>query len=192
MPIVTIEKVNLFGRIEGIGNDILIQELIPEIEADYLMLRNRPFPVISGNITDGSAVISLVQRYDADVVEYQNGNNFNGENYDYYDHLFDELTEGMTVSDVTGSNVFGKIISIDKLNQAITLDSNSKETVFGKKLYVYPVGCQLVASEMIKYQMSKRYVGSESFGDYSFTNEQMIGGYPKSIVGKINRFVSVV
>lgn len=193
MPITNTTTVKTFLKITDSASDALIAALIPEVEADFIMLQNRPLIVITGNITTGSAVIASVARYRNDIGIY-NQIVFEGDelNDDQIDHLFDQLEEGATVSDVTGLKVFGRIVSVDKLNQTVTISANSSETATGKKLYIYPAGSQLVAAEMIKHMMNKKSLQSESLGDYSYTNEQMINGYPESITKKIRRYVSLI
>jgi hypothetical protein len=60
---------------------------------------------------------------------------------------------------------------------------------------IYPDGSELVAIQMIAFQMQQQQrVGagfqSESIGSYSYTKEKLIGGYPESITNKIKRYVS--
>lgn len=189
MPIVTLNKVKTFLNITDTTKDALITALIPEIEADFLLIRNKPFIVITGNLTTGAEFITNVERFDPNnTLYYQRYERLLSD--DQIDHLFDQICEGMTVSDIAGTKVYGKIINIDKFNQQITLDADASATATGEKLYIYPEGCQLAAAEMLKYMMNKKYAQSESFGDYSFSSEEMVSGYPKSITNKIRRFIS--
>jgi hypothetical protein len=58
---------------------------------------------------------------------------------------------------------------------------------------VYPDNAKFVAAEMIYWNI-KRSVGvqSESYGDYSFTADEMTLGYPRHIVAKIEKFVGTI
>jgi hypothetical protein len=55
----------------------------------------------------------------------------------------------------------------------------------------YPENSEVVASQMIGYQLANLSPGmqSEKIGSYSYTrDEKIIDGYPKSIVNRIERF----
>jgi len=55
----------------------------------------------------------------------------------------------------------------------------------------YPENSEVVASQMIGYQLANLSPGmkSEKVGSYSYSrDEQIIDGYPKSIVNRIERF----
>lgn len=56
---------------------------------------------------------------------------------------------------------------------------------------IYPTGAELIAIRMIEYQMSNRPSGviSETISRYSVSYEDAEKGYPKSIIGKIKRYV---
>lgn len=64
-------------------------------------------------------------------------------------------------------------------------------------IFDYPENSELVSSQMIGFQMSAMMkeggaFKSESIGDYSYSKESgenMIHGYPKNIVGRIERFI---
>jgi len=111
--IVTRDRVKLFLQITGTAKDILIDSLIPVVEHDYLIIRNKEFDEDSNDVVD------------------------------------------------------------------------------------YPENSELVASQMIGYQMSATMkdggmMKSERIGDYSYTtggSEDLTNGYPKNIVGRIERFV---
>jgi len=55
----------------------------------------------------------------------------------------------------------------------------------------YPENSQVIAAQMIGYQLANLSPGmkSEKIGTYSYNrDEQIIDGYPKSIVNRIERF----
>lgn len=64
---------------------------------------------------------------------------------------------------------------------------------------IYPDGAEMTAIQMVGFLMldvnrkSAGGISSESVGSYSYTKDNLthyINGYPKSIVGKIKRYVS--
>lgn len=63
---------------------------------------------------------------------------------------------------------------------------------------IYPDGSELVAIQMIAFILSERSrvsgMQSEVIGSYSYTKDNLshyFEGYPKNIVGKIKRYVSI-
>ena len=111
--IVTLDRVKTFLQITGTSKDDLITALIPMVEHDYIMIRNKEF------------------------------------------------------------------------------DEDSNDDVD------YPENSELVASQMIGYQMTTQMktggaLKSERIGDYSYTNassDDITNGYPRAIVGRIERFI---
>ena len=117
--IITRDNTKVYLQISGTAKDSLIDALIPQIEADYLLIRNKEFDVDSNDYVD------------------------------------------------------------------------------------YPDGSELIAAQMIGYQMSLLAnqgggldMQSERIGDYSYTRKaggkvEYINGYPRSIVGRIERFIKL-
>lgn len=58
--IVTLEQVKMFLQITGDAKDDLIEALIPEVEADYLLIRNREFDDDSNDDIEYPAGSALV------------------------------------------------------------------------------------------------------------------------------------
>jgi hypothetical protein len=113
MAITTLSEVKTFLQIPATdtSKDVLIEALIPQVEADFLIIRNAPF--------------------DLDT---------------------DEVT------------------------------------------ILYPDNAELVASQMIGYMMTQAMstgggFKSESIGSYSYSLNDTVGVYPKSITGRITKFV---
>ena len=54
----------------------------------------------------------------------------------------------------------------------------------------YPDGADFTAAKMIGYLLNSNNNGmqSESIGKYSYSKEEMLHGYPKSISGRIKRY----
>ncbi|OEH86249.1 hypothetical protein BHU72_11995 [Desulfuribacillus stibiiarsenatis] len=63
---------------------------------------------------------------------------------------------------------------------------------------VYPLGAELTAIDMIGYKLASDYrshgIQSESLSRHSVTYDttNMLGGYPRSITGRIKRYVRFV
>jgi hypothetical protein len=55
---------------------------------------------------------------------------------------------------------------------------------------VYPDGSKLTAARMVQFHLDGLTAGakSESLGDYSADAEELLEGYPKSVVGRIRRY----
>lgn len=119
MPIITRENTKLYLGITSTTQDALIDALIPQIESDFLLIRNKEFDVDSNDYVD------------------------------------------------------------------------------------YPDGSELVSAQMIGYQMSLLAnqgggldFQAESIGDYSYSRaaggkENYVNGYPKSLIGRIERFMKM-
>lgn len=60
---------------------------------------------------------------------------------------------------------------------------------------VYPRGSDITAALMVNYQLRAAFnskgTESENFGDYSYSREATIQGYPASVVGLIRRYAGV-
>lgn len=72
-------------------------------------------------------------------------------------------------------------------NKAFDEDSNDEVE--------YPEGSELIAAQMIGYLLSaagRSGLSSERIGDYAYTAQtgaDMVMGYPKAIVGRIERYI---
>ena len=60
---------------------------------------------------------------------------------------------------------------------------------------IYPSGSDVTISEMVGYKLSRRKslgIESERLADYSYTTEYTQAGYPKSITGKIKKYLRMI
>ena len=163
-------------------SDAIISQMITQAERDFLKIRNNPFIRIKGDIVKTTDTISNVSASD------------------YRDTSFnpDYIEEGDLITDKTNAKVNNYIVYYDYDNNSIILDSNvsasADETEL--ELIVYPANSKTVIARMIYYIYSESELDpslkSESIEKHSmtrFSDTEMIGGYPKSIVGSIKRYL---
>jgi hypothetical protein len=176
MAITTSANVKTILGISGSTQDANIALLIPQVEADYLAIRNKPWDTeIEGErvgIGDGSAVAFTLANKPIvkdSLTVYVGG---------------DEET-GYTVNLTTGVITF---TTAPAAGDRVEADYESVAAF-------YPGGAELVAIKMIGWLIqSQKSMGvqSESLGDHSITYEKgkTFRGYPESIVGDIKRYAS--
>lgn len=174
--------------ITGVTEDDIINFLIPQIEQDYLRIRNKPFDmgialtVTSGATADGDLEVDI----DGGkfLVPVKAGNNslvVAGRIEQYVGRYFNARQDGTTVY------LYGFIdVTFDPMLTGTTASVSALDTI-------YPVGSELIAIKMIQWhkdRIKNLGVQAESLGDWSVTYGQMQNDYPKNIIGGIRRFVS--
>ena len=189
MAITTLANVKTALGITVAAYDTLINFLIPQVESDYLRIRNKVYDV-GNNIT-----ITAGATADGDITITIDGSPFlmpvlNGDNtftvaaklYDYMSRYYTCQLSGVTVT-VLGYSV----ITIAGGATGVTGTVSGVTTI-------YPVGAELTAIKMIQYNMSRiksSGVQSESLGDYSVTFAPSVNDYPSNIIGAIRKYVSL-
>lgn len=164
--ILTIDEYKTLPPYRSDQADALITALLPEIEADFLLIRGMDWRRVTGDLTTGSTTItgpsSLV---------------------------------GVEVGDlVDGTNVRGIVVRITRGDTpSITLDSAADADATGQTLTVYPRGARMIAARMVAFQIREGErdvaLSSESIENHSMTaDSERVMGYPKSIVGGIKRY----
>lgn len=149
------------------ARDDKILALIPVIEADYRRIRGVDFLAITGDLTTGSKIIENVG---TDAGEFP-----------------DEIEIGMILS---GSGIQSKVDTYDADLMTITAGDNATVTTDDVDITCFPAGADYTAALMIEYNLYKRHgFQSERTGDYSYSQEEIIGEYPKSIASSIRRYV---
>lgn len=176
MAITTLANVKLVLGITDSSQDSLITLLIPRVEEDFLVIRNKPFDTI--------------------VVEELLG---------FGDGLEDEFTllKPPVVMDSEIVFIGGEITqeySIDYSTGVITFtvapEANAKvEVTYESQEFYYPTGSELVSIQMIGWLINvqkSRGIKSESLGDHSITYDNSEGklSYPDSVIGTIKKFAS--
>jgi hypothetical protein len=178
MAIITTAEAKTLLGITDASQDALIATLIPQVEADFLVIRNREFDTkINGErlgVGDGINKTFTIQHVPiiADSEQLYIAGYATSEEY--------------TINNVTGVITFANAPA-DGVR--ITADYESQDSV-------YPDNGKFVAAKMIGWHLqTQKSLGanSESLGDHSIAysgDDTYIKGYPKSIVGAIKRYAS--
>lgn len=158
-----------------------ISALIPVVEADYERIRNKPFLRFRATSELGSKRLTGITIPDENalgLVYWQ----------DAIVGIFEKLTRGMICD---GAGISGAVDVFDALNLTIDLDTAATASAEDVLVTAYPAGSDYTAALMIGYNLYKRHgLKSESSGGYSYTEEEMLEGYPRSIAGMIERYAS--
>ena len=100
--------------------------------------------------------------------------------------IFEKLARGMRCE---GTGISGAVDVFDAYNYTMDLDTAATASGEDVLCTCYPAGSDYTAALMIGYNLYKRHgQKSESSGGYSYTEEDMLEGYPRSIAGMIERF----
>ncbi len=180
MAITTLAAVKTVLGLTTTAQDTLITALIPQVEADYLAIRNREFDTeVEGErlgVGDGVNKTFTLQHVpiitDTEVL--------------YIAGL--ATSEVYTINNTTGVIVFTNAPA----------DGSRVAADYEAQDIIYPENAAFTAAKMIGWHLqSQKSIGvsSESLGDHSvsYTNEaHFVQGYPKSIVGAIKRYASFV
>lgn len=167
-------------------DDFTIEALIENVEADYELIRNKPFQKLFGDITEDSAIIDNVTIYENLMTLEELKINETIYSVTYRDFV----KVGQVIS---GTGIRGTVEIIDEDDSKITLSDTATETTEGVELTVYPKGAKRTIAKMIEWNMyADNGMHTERAGEWSGTKEGTIMGYPKSITGKISRHVRVV
>ena len=167
MAIITIDEYKAYPYYTSSQTDAHINIFIQDVEEAYLTIRNLPFYVQECDITSGSADIETSD--DTDWIE--NNMRVSGTG----------ITEGSLVTFVDDGTV--------TISNAATASNDAVTVTF------YPIGAKGTAAKMIKYLFDNQYrddnLVSESIEKHTMSfasGDELIEGYPKSIVGRIKRF----
>jgi len=170
VAIVTRDEVKTYLQITTTDYDTLIDELIPQAEGLFLLVRGIPFFTFDGDITDTSAEITNIadadftNLYISQIIEYR----------------------GSTTNTFRATNLV-----IDPDNNKVITDTAATFTLEEAEITIYPLGSQLVASKIIGYFLIKtnaKSLKSENIGTYSYTKFDMKSGLPTDITGMIEKY----
>lgn len=215
MPITTTSQVKAILGITTTDQDAQIDALIPEVEAHYLALRNKPFDNAT-KLTVETTGMSADEEMIITVGNYAAvGSTADGIEYDirlrsgdtagmiakrivaqmlpspYY-----KVTTTVTGSTSTSADIYFSERFSDFLEDFSVLDlsvsaSPRYTTSVSPLETIYPDGAPLTAAKMVAYNMGGAGGGitEERLGDYSvsYASED---GYPRAITSGIQKFVT--
>ena len=217
MAITTLTNVKTILNITVSDKDTWIDALIPQVESDYEGIRNRPFDVgtlvnivttaalaadeemtitignwarIGSTARGADYTISLREDDTANIIARRIANQIEPSPYYNVKPLTNATSSSADVSFVEKFEKWTESRSI--LDMTVSTSTGYTATV-NKLQTIYPDGAELTAAQMIQFNLSKPGgVKSESLGDYSVTYGDSVSGYPKSITGKIKRYVKTL
>lgn len=201
MAITTLSNVKNILNISDNDSDIWIVSLIPQVESDYLHIRNKPFNVgtkinveTTGLSADEDMTIDIgdseyeIELKDGDTAGIIARRVVNQMKPNRYYEILAPLSNSTSADIYVTEKYENWTESMSVLDLSVTASTDITATVT-KLQTIYPDGSELTAAQMIQHQMNKPAgVQSESLGDYSVTYAEMQGGYPRSITGQITRF----
>ena len=217
MAITTVDRVKTLLNITSTTKDAWIEALIPQVEEDYISIRNRPFDVgtmvtvettglaadeeITITIGNFAAVSGTAQGYEYDVRLREN---------DTASMITRRIKNQIQLSPyfftkpipVSSTSTSAEIQFIEKMEDFMenisvldfTVTSTGNATFeVDKQQTFYPDGAEIAAAQMINFNLDKPSgAQSESLGDHSISYGDATGGYPKSITGRIRRYVRML
>jgi len=191
-----------------------LDALIPQVEADYQHIRNRPFDT-GTRITIETTGLPADEEVTVTIGNYA-AIGATAKGWEYWINLRAYDTAGMIakriVTQIKPTAYYLMFVASAATDEAVlyvldkfpdymedlsvldmTFDtSTSIDTTIEPMQTIYPDGAEMTAVQMIKHQINTiegAGVASESLGDYSVQYVQAVNGnYPKSVVGGIKRF----
>ena len=187
MAITTLSNYKLMTGMTATAYDSQINALIPQVENDYLSIRNKSFNV--GNIltvTDACTVSGDLTvtidgaNYTIPVVAADNIYTVAGKVFTMMSRYADCYLQGVAI--IFEGYV---VLTFAGGGTGVTATISDIQTI-------YPIGAELTAIQMITHILTndKAGVQSESLGDYSVSYAKEGLSYPKSIINRIKRYVS--
>ncbi len=188
MAITTLANVKTALGITGTAEDAIINFLIPQIEDDFLRIRNKPFDfgvmltVTSGATTAGDVEVEVDGgEFLVPVRAGDNPLTVAGKISQYVGRFVDSYQSGTDV------------IFYGWVDVAFDARGTGAAVTIGDVDTIYPIGSELTAIKMVQWhkdRIKSLGVQSESLGDYSVTFGDIKNDYPKNIIGGIRRFAS--
>ena len=201
------------------SKDAWIDALIPQIEEDYVSIRNKPFDVGTKNNFSAAAALGADREIRITIGNYAIAGESAGTEYDillrsgdtaniiarramnqiepsgYYNVTAPLANATSSSADIYLRERFEKWTeNFSVLDVSVSgLPAGLSATVT-KMQTLYPDGAEFTASKMIAYHMNagiKEGVEAESLGDYSikYKTESKAEDYPKPIIAGIKRYV---
>lgn len=196
--VITVDDCKTLLFISDSTYDAFIKKMIPKIEASIVKHCNNEF-VDRYNSIDG--VLPVVYFYSNEMYFQNSDNSLNkddggfsatnfkvGDSVRFYNTLHNDYC--YTIETIADTKiVFEDVNSI--------IDEDTDNTIVFARV-TYPDEVEIVASEMINYKIQNskidRTLKSEKFDDYSYTNfsgNELVNGYPKSIMEGLENYCSM-
>lgn len=196
--VITVTNCKTLNFITGSTYDSYIKLMIPKIENTIVKHTNNEFVDRYEGI---QGVMPVVYFYSNEMYFQNSDNSLNldaggfsatefktGDSVRFYNTLHNDYC--YTISSITDTKII-----FEDVNSIIDED-NDNTIVFAR--VTYPDEVEMVAAQMIKYKIDSqkidRTLKSEKFDDYSYTNfsgEEMILGFPKSIMEGLDNYCSM-
>ena len=183
--IATLSQIKTLLNLTGTSKDTLISALIPEAEAKYLQIRNYPFHMFYGNITNTSKTIAGITLYpstvrDLSISSYKSTASF----INRMDYLYSSL-----------KSIDNYVTEVNDTANSVEIDTAAGSTADSVVFTVYPQGSKMVAAKLIQYMMNSNSMNglrSESVGSYSWSKGDTSNPYgvPDDIFKSIKRYVT--
>jgi hypothetical protein len=170
MAIITLAEVKAILQITDNTYDTLITTLIPIAETSYVDVRGIDFFISEVDLTNGSAIIDILDEKDLDRIKKQDRIETRADN---------------------GSNLRGLVTYIDFDESQMTLDSSSNVTESQAEIIIYPGNSDYAISKIIAWMIATDNatgLKAETFGTYNYTKFDSASGLPIDITKLIKRY----
>lgn len=204
MAITTINRAKTLLNITTTDKDTWITALIPQVESDYQAVRNRPFDAgtrvniatTAALAADETMTVTISSDY---AITLRVGDTAQIIARRITNQILPSAYYSVTAPLANASSSSADVLFLERfepwtesrsvLDLSVSTSTGYTATVTPMETF-YPNGAELTAVQMIQFHMGKPGgVKSESLGDYSVTYDESAAGYPKSITGKIKRYV---
>lgn len=192
--IISVSDFKLFQQVSVSTFDTLIKKLIPVVEAKIINYCNNEFV---GTYQSTQGIMPTVYTY-SNSISFANSDNSMNDSENDFTSLNFKVGDSVRVYNSLHND---KPLTIESIatNKIIFEDVNTiADESAGNTIVMaridYPVELELVASQMIKYNLQKQgyNLKSEKIDDYSYTkDDKLVSGYPSSIMEGLDDYRSM-
>lgn len=191
--ILTLSEFKTLNQISVSTYDTLINMLIPIVEESIIAYCNNHF---IDSYSSTNTTLPTVYYYSPNISFASADNSINDLTTDFTTKSFkvgDTIRIYNTISNDgprTIKTIAATKIILESIN-TVNTESLGNTIVFAR--VTYPAQLKLVASQMIRYLLYMQSPGykSETLDDYSYTKDEIVGGYPKGIMDGLNNHRSL-
>jgi hypothetical protein len=185
-----------------VPRDNQITALIPQVEADFLRIRNRPFDIgVTLQVTVGATVagnISVTIDTSICTIAVLAGDNIARVARKIMSALTGGYWYNVTLDNAT-LTIWSKYADTEVEVAFDDTDATGVTATVTDTATLYPTGAEFTAVKMIQFHMGAGKgvgISSESLGDHSIVYDTALGSkisdYPKAVVGGIKRYAGWV